>query len=484
MSSPTIELEFTDFNDFWNWYIAVISSIMPNPDKADYRAVLSAIPKLSSQERKELEIKIREYQPIPEGIELVNDDSAFTFFSRYNPDRRRVEICYPTIVRYWVRFPLLIKAVIQHEFGHIINGDIYAPITQAHAQCANICMDIRINQNINREAINQINCCMFMFTNAKHPANTPEDRFGELGIPLVMANKMTWKEIHLAFHEIYGMGSTTFLPKVGDYAILIKSASGAPAGTFCIVTEVFKDTSTCTLEVLLDEIQEAWRGQNYIKLQEIYFNLTGIEDYVNGAIVVSNGKVSNITKPVDALTGLKANEDFIVAIPPKKTETLPKIGDFALLIKDVGDMKAGTYCQVVDLGYENDSNEDFETYPYELSPVTLEAQEAFKARNAKMLRELLLKGNILQDIKFISYFPSDFICVNAPNDQQADEDLDSIATDSTKAPEVGDVIQIKRGPDKGKYGIIMDINPDFTFVWREITKEVALEIMRGRANAA
>jgi hypothetical protein len=472
--------EFNDFNDFFNWYIAIIKSLVPDPDKTDYRIVLDRIPKLTKEEKDELESKIIEFQPLPPGIVLVNDDSAFTLFSRYNPALKRVEICYPSILRYWVRFPLLIKAGIQHEFGHIINGDIYVPVTEAHAQCSNICMDIRINQNINREAINQINCCLFYFVNAQHPANTPEGRFGELGIPLSLADRMGWKEIHLAFHEVYGMGTATFLPKVGDYAILIKDVSGSSVGSFCIVTEADKATSLCTLEVLSDEIQEAWRQQNYIKLQELFYELVGTEDYSNGSAIVMAGKVSAITKAIDALTGLKANEHFVIAKPPKAEQALPHIGDFAFTLEDINDIKKGTYCQVVDFGTVSNTSPEYPVYPYVLSPLTEEAAEAFKDRNAKRLRELLLKGSILKKETIDADFPNQFVSIKPPNDQEMPDDNEAQPADMTKAPAVGDVIQIKRGPDKGKYGVIAAINPDFTFEYNEVSKEHALIILRGK----
>jgi ribosomal protein L24 len=60
------------------------------------------------------------------------------------------------------------------------------------------------------------------------------------------------------------------------------------------------------------------------------------------------------------------------------------------------------------------------------------------------------------------------------------DDNEAQPADMTKAPAVGDVIQIKRGPDKGKYGVIAAINPDFTFEYNEVSKEHALIILRGK----
>lgn len=473
--------EFDNFDDFFNWYIAIIASLVPDYSMIPHEEVHRQIPKMTASEIEDLSKTVRELQPLPKGVELICDDSAGTFYSTFH--NGKVLIAYPTIMRYWVRYPNIIKAAIQHEFGHILNGDIYQPIVDGHKSCTNKCMDIRINQNLNKDSFNQVYCCLMEFKNKIVDwAFTPENYFPKLGLPLASKNKIGWLAIHQAWHEVYGDSEDLPL-KIGDYTVTLKEVNGFPVCTFGIVVANDKATSTYAIHRLIDSVQSAWKEENYISIAKI-FNSFGLRDYKNGEMIIANNKLSQLTTGLLG-DGLEFKKDFLRAIPPTEKDTLPRIGDFVFTTNDIGAFKAGTYGQVVSFGTVSshtamDENAEDAGAPYIVAPLTDEFSKIFKKRDFPAFQEKIITEKLTQDTTFDANFPNDMVVVKPPSKDSEIKDDREPDTDSTNPPKIGDVVYVKKGAKKHSYGILQKIEEDFTFAINEITKEQAMEILKSK----
>lgn len=467
---------FEDFDSFFAWYIAIVKSYAPNCETQDYKTTQDAIPKLTVKETNALIAAIKVIQPLPKGVELIINDDAHTAFSTYHIDR--VLIAVPTLVRYWLRWPQIIKMLVLHECGHISNGDIHVAISPSHKDCANICMDIRINQNLSTETLNQINCCLFTFKNEATEVLNPETYFPKLGIPLALKNKMTWLSIHLQFHEMWGHASQSVL-KPGDYVISMKQINEHAAGAFGVVTAFDKSLDTYTVSKFKSEIQSAWRSENYILLKQLFNDLAGISDYANGSLIIESKKLPELTDG-ELGNNLINKVDIIKAIPPKESDSKPKVGDFIVTIAEInsptGIIKIGTYGQIVkELAY---TDEEIPKPVFQIKPLTDEAALAFRKDDVATFRELLVntEGGITKDEPFSGIFPSEFAVTQCPSDNQ-DSETNYEEADMSTPPAVGDVVKVKAN---GSWAVVQKINEDFTFDVQDVTEEVAKRILKAK----
>lgn len=466
---------FEKFDDFFNWYIAVISMYAPDFRNMNYSEVQNAIPKMTSAEIDSLNKHIESLQPLPKGVELVCNDNESTLYSCFNKARGKVQIAYPTIVKFWVRYPKMLKAAIQHEFGHILNGDIYQQANPSHSHCINICMDVRINQNIDRDAVNQMYRCLFTFRNEYYEASTPEVYFPKLGLPISLKGKYSWRNIHDKWHEVFGHHTNLPLKK-GDYIVTIKSINGNPVPTFGIIVSDDKEKGTYAANKFIDSIQVAWKGENYIELENI-FNSFGLSDYSNGDAIILLNKLDLMTDGIIA-DNLIFQTDFLKAIPPRKEKSIPKIGDFVITIKDIDGIKSGTFGQVKGYGLSySPIGSDSSGTTIVVSPLTELFQEIFNKRDYSLFKEKLLTEKLTEDSEFEAVFPSEAVVIQSPNYKESGGG-EKPNTDAKNPPKLGDVVFVKKN---NTYGIIENIEEDFTFVITEITKEQAITIIKSRA---
>ena len=468
---------FEDFDSFFAWYIAIVKSYAPNCETQDYKTTQDAIPKLTVNETNALIAAIKVIQPLPKGVELIINDDAHTAFSTYHIDR--VLIAVPTLVRYWVRFPSIVKMLVLHELGHVNNNDILQKINKQHSECANCCMDIRINQNLNTETLNQINCCLFTFKNEATEVLNPETYFPKLGIPLALKNKITWLNIHLAWHEMYGENASENILTNGTYVISMRNINEHAAGTFGIVTAFDKTNNFYTVYKFKSEIQSAWMSENYILLKQLFNDLAGISDYENGSLIIESKKVPELTDG-ELGNNLINKVDIIKAIPPKESDSKPKVGDFIVTISEInsptGIIKIGTYGQIVkELAY---TDEEIPKPVFQIKPLTDEAALAFRKDDVATFRELLVntEGGITKDESFPGVFPSEFAVTQCPHDDQ-DSETNYEEADMSTPPKVGDVVKQKR---TGSWGVVQKINEDFTFDIQDVTEEVAKRILKAK----
>lgn len=477
---------FENFDDFFNWYVAVIGSIVPNYKEMNYKNILDAIPRLTPSEVAEMNKIIVEYQELPKGIVLICDDSAHTFYSTFSGGVYK--IAYPSIFRYWLRYPPIMKAAIQHEFGHIMYKDCLLQTNDGHGDCNNICMDIRINQNINNLELQRMYRCLFSFKNEFYEGEcTPESFFPKIGIQIALKGKIGFDFIHKKYHEFSNQESLRL--KVGAYIILVKevinpiSNKAFKVGTFGIITKVNAD-QTYSAEKLVDELQNIWNSDDYISMRN-YYQSKGIDDYENGAIVIAENKLREIASE-SISESLIFKKDFFVAIPPKEEQSFPRIGDFVITIKEInsnGDIIPSlTYGQVK--GYAEDSSyssmddengEEQREPNIIVNPLTSEFQDIFKKRDFSLFALKILTEKLCESTSFEAIFPINAVVISAPNEKQKSTDEPPNA-DGKTPPKIGDVIITKNN----SYGIVEKINNNFTFVINEISKEQAMIILKSR----
>ena len=147
--------EFTSYEDFMDWYTASIRQYVPRYDayvamgrgEGGSDKVHTSMPRLTKEQVAYTTKKIREVIKFPKKIRLSYRKSATTWFCRYHEKKGFVIIAFPTCAYFWTKFPELLVGAVTHELGHIFNGDLSVFI-KGHSDCLNICMDIRINDNI------------------------------------------------------------------------------------------------------------------------------------------------------------------------------------------------------------------------------------------------------------------------------------------------------------------------------------------------
>jgi len=149
--------------------------------------------------------EIRNIISVPENVFLVYSSTSTTYASRYNSQKRRLEILCPTYAYFHLRYDPIIKAAIQHEMGHILNRD-YKVNTIGHERCANRCMDIRINHHIDREWLRDLFESVYYFranpnfTNRTLPMLVPEEILPSYNLPPRKNGTYTYQVIHTYYH--------------------------------------------------------------------------------------------------------------------------------------------------------------------------------------------------------------------------------------------------------------------------------------------
>lgn len=191
---------FTDFKEFFSYYIGVVKSQLPDyekylPDNIDL--IHKQLKPLNKEQTDELNIIIRNIIKIPDGIMLVYDKFFGTFYSTYDKSQNRVVIGYPTVAYYMQRFPSLIKAAIKHEMGHIVNKDIFVRVP-GHSICINMCMDARINQNIPHEDLDRLARCL-QFSDTESHYVKADEFYNKILLPPVSGG-YSWQTAHGHYH--------------------------------------------------------------------------------------------------------------------------------------------------------------------------------------------------------------------------------------------------------------------------------------------
>lgn len=229
--------EFNSSDEFFDWYIPEIQKHAPNLEELvlgkQQKKIPKLLPDLSEDEITSMFLKIREFVNIPDDVHLVYRKKSITYASRYNTQLKRLEILCPKYTIYHLRYKPVIRAAMQHEMGHILNRDYKFNPAGGHGACSNRCMDIRINEHIDREDLRDLFNAVYYFRFTEFPMLVPEETFPEMNLPMKKKGTYSFGVIHTYYHlskldepeppekppKIYE------LPQLGDIVKINKTSS-------------------------------------------------------------------------------------------------------------------------------------------------------------------------------------------------------------------------------------------------------------------
>ena len=178
---------YTEWDKFWDFYMESVKN-----DVGDYK--FQALKNSSSRITQNLsritdefrlgvlDDLVREAGMIPDNILLFYDPKATTFYSAYSRAKKRFYIGYPTFTKYMCYWEPAMKAAFRHEMGHILRGDCLLTMPFSDVRNSNCCMDIRINDQLDRNGLLEVYKCM-NFKDKDQSLLVPEEQFGKIDLP-------------------------------------------------------------------------------------------------------------------------------------------------------------------------------------------------------------------------------------------------------------------------------------------------------------
>jgi len=475
---------FDDFNLFFAWYMNIIKS------KVDgYNVAMSSdeihilFGELNKEEKDFTDRAIRKIQNIPKGIFFTNDNTIGTFASRWDSTKNKAEILYPSVTYYWLRFPSMVKALMQHEIGHIVNGDILyksengADYQRKHKNCINRSMDCRINQNINYQTLDYVNRCLFTFTNHPTELIVPEQFFPKCGLPLALKGKANWTYIHTNYHNVnpepLNENEESFELKIGTYVKTTVDKNKHPVGTYGRIYDAIPTgfgVYEYSVMRITDEEIEALENDSF----------KFFENFTNDPIIVvaADMVVKSPTFDFNAhrIGEYEYNKDLkeikVIQKPISQDNPPPQEGDIALAIENIGSIGEANFAMVISLIDESKKEYKLCEFSDEIQTIIGrgKSNEYFEKLNSgeNLFKDeytfetgTYLKNFILRNLSPIPKNPP-------PPPPQSPKDTKEI-----KKPKVGNVVVIQKGESKGKYGVIQDIDADGKYSIKEVSEEVA-----------
>jgi len=111
--------------------------------------------------------------------------------------------------------------------GHILNRD-YKVNVKGHSSCLNKCMDIRINQHIDREWLRDLFDAVYYFKTTNFPMLVPEEILPNWGLRLKKHGTYSYSVIHKYLHlndkkKAPKLPMEYKSPSVGDIVLINKS---------------------------------------------------------------------------------------------------------------------------------------------------------------------------------------------------------------------------------------------------------------------
>jgi len=266
--------DFKTSDEFFDWYLAKVESHAPN-----YKVILNnaftdpqgggsffyelsqKFPVLTSEQMTFMFAEIRRIFNVRSNVFLIYDSKTVTYYSRYNPTKKRLEIGCPTTAYWHLRYPPVIIAAMQHEMGHILNRDYRVNIPN-HVGCVNRCMDIRINQHIDRDMLRDLFNAVYYFKVKKNfKMLVPEETLQDYGMRLKSFGTYSWEQIHKMYHfndsdpkkKQPKQPMEYELPEVGDIVLINAS------NKYGQVTEVEGDKVE-VVELTAEEVNEHFKS--------------------------------------------------------------------------------------------------------------------------------------------------------------------------------------------------------------------------------
>lgn len=178
---------YTDWDKFWGFYM---ESVKTDIGKNKFEALKNSSSRLTQNLTRitddfriiVLDNLIREAGMIPDNILLYYDPQATTFYSAYSKKKKRFYIGYPTFTKYMCYWEPAMKAAFRHEMGHILRGDCLLSMPFSSVRNSNCCMDIRINDQLDRNGLLEVYKCM-NFKDKDQSLLVPEEQFGKIDLP-------------------------------------------------------------------------------------------------------------------------------------------------------------------------------------------------------------------------------------------------------------------------------------------------------------
>jgi len=466
---------FSDFNLFFAWYMNVIKSKVDGYDVSmGSDEVHLKFGKLTEEERSFTERMIRKIQLIPKGIGFDNDDTIGTFACYWDKQKKKAIIKYPSVTYYWLRFPEMIKAAFQHEIGHIVNGDITyksehgEAYQQEHHQCINVSQDVRINQNLNYQTLDYINRCLFTFTNSVTKLNVPEQYFPKCGLNVhAYKGRATANFIHKNYHNMHPKPQPTkdeMVLKIGSYVKTLVDKYGYPKDTYGRIvgkTPISNDVFDYTIVKITDEEIVALDKEDYMFFEQFNDpaqNIMG--NYIFPEKFIKDNLIGSYKYNEDV-------EELEVLQRPVSSKIKPEVGSIALSIKKIGSISEANYSIISKVIDEEKGKCVLNEFTDELQKI-IGAGDADTYFEKLRIGKDLFNGNSEEGIFKIDFviFPLSPNPKNPPPPPPPD-------TKNVDKPKEGDVVQIKKGDKKGKYGVIQKITEDGEYVITEVSEEVA-----------
>jgi hypothetical protein len=191
---------FKTSDEFFDWYVPVIKSFVPALKAyvlaGRHNSIVKRIPKLSAEQRDYMFAKIREISPVPSNVFLVYSPSMQTWACTFNRQKKRLELIVPTYAYYQLMYPPIIIAGVQHEMGHILNKDLMVQLS-GYANSVNICMDCRINSQINEDYLMDLYDGVYYFRMKSFTPIIPKFFYPQIGLPYIEGGAdYSWKTLH------------------------------------------------------------------------------------------------------------------------------------------------------------------------------------------------------------------------------------------------------------------------------------------------
>jgi|JI10StandDraft_1071094.scaffolds.fasta_scaffold159961_2 hypothetical protein len=451
---------FSDFDTFFAWYISIIKSKVPDFLSLESNEIHKRIGTLTDEEFEFTVRQIRRMQKIPKNIGLMNDNKAGTFYATWDKGKGKPMIAFPSVMYYWLKYPPIVKGIIQHELGHCVGStpDILSNTKLfPKSDLVNISMDVRINQNIDYETLNQIYKCNYKFDNNPFELEyIPEFWMpNKCGLPSSLKTKATWTWLYKSYEEYNPKGvknDEEVELEEGTYVITTVDKHGKPVGTYGIITNIKKDIGKVNYtiaEISAAEI-EALKKDDYEFFDNLSHTLSGAEigDYEYN----------------------KALKEIKIVKVPVFDLLKPKEGDIALLIKDTGSINKGKFGIVM---YQTSENS------YQINEFSDKLQTIIMSGDFDKFMKYMSGGKDLFTSNIENaIFAKDFILNNLQEKPQGGGKKPPETEKKINKPQVGDIVVISQGENAGKYGVIEEVN-DGKYVISEVSEEI-VKIKTGR----
>lgn len=457
---------FDDFNKFFAWYITMIKAKVPNYMALSSDDIHKKMGKLSTEEFYFVCNEIRDIQQVPYQIRFENNNNEGTFYARWDMDYKCPIIGFPTVMKFWLRYPPIVRAIIQHELGHCV-GETPDILTNTEKftdrKLINISMDVRINQNImdkdgSYATLAEVYKCTYTFDNNPFELPyVPEYWMPEkCGMPSSLKTSATWTWLYKCYKDYMGQDSTPEdiaekVLELNQFVETIVEKYGIPKKTLGIVSGIKQDIGK-----KIYEISETTKAeQEAIANDDYEFFRKGI----NGSIT------RNVFGEYEYNKALKEVKPVPI---PVFQDNKPKVGDIAQLIKDKSTIKKGRMGMVVFKVSENEFLID------EFNDLV---QDIIIKKDFNAFIEALKTTNVFTGNEENCIFAKEFILNNLEPPPTGGGDPPPPEKKIEK-PQVGDVVVIERGANAGKYAVITEVVND-KFILEEVSEEMVL-IKTGR----